>query len=87
MKFYYNKLKYLHDRYNLLYTECKDRGFNVQNYNGCFTNLPENLYKDWVENKDTRSIVIERINNRLKDMKAIKYYGKDIKLSDIKINF
>lgn len=86
VKYYYNKLKYLHERYNLLYLECKDRGFNVQDYNSCFEDLPENLYNNWVEDAETRKIVVERINERLETMKNIKYCSEDIALSEIKLN-
>lgn len=83
--FFYNKLKYLHNRYKLLYLECKDRGFNVQDYNSCFEGLPEHLYKDWSENEEVRKIVVERINERLSTMKSIKYCSEDITLKDIKL--
>jgi len=83
--FFYNKLEYLHKRYNLLYLECKKRGFNVQNYNNCFEGLPENLYNNWSEDINTRKIVIERINTRLETMKTIKYYSKNIELNKIKL--
>lgn len=66
VKYYYNKLEYLHKRYKLLYLECKDRGFNVQNYNSCFENLPQHLYNDWTEDENTRKIVVEII-------KLVKY--------------
>ena len=83
--FFYPKLKYLHQRYIDLHRECINRGFNVQNYNDCFLNLPTNLYKDWEENETVRQTVIERINTRLSTMKLIKYYGEDIDLKHIKL--
>lgn len=83
--FFYNKLKYLHNRYRLLYLECKDRGFNVQDYNSCFEDLPESLYNDWTEDAETRKIVVERINTRLETMKRIKYCSEDVSLNEIKL--
>lgn len=85
VKYYYNKLEYLHKRYKLLYLECKDRGFNVQNYNSCFENLPQHLYNDWTEDENTRKIVVERINTRLETMKSIKYCSENINLKEIKL--
>ena len=43
VKFFYNKLEYLFTRYCKLYLECKNRGFNVQNYSRAWDNLPEEL--------------------------------------------
>ena len=83
--FFYNKLKYLHNRYLQLYKECIDRGFNIQDYSNCFLDLPTNLYKDWEETEETRRIVKERINKRLSTMKIIKYYSKNVSFKDMKI--
>lgn len=83
--FFYDKLKYLHERYSLLLAECKERGFNVQNYSECFENLPSNLYNDWEETKEVRGIVVQRINERLSTMLNIKYYSESIPLENIKL--
>jgi len=83
--FFYNKLKYLHNRYLQLYKECIDRGFNIQDYSNCFLDLPTNLYKDWEETEETRRVVKERINKRLSTMKIIKYYSKNVSFKDMKI--
>lgn len=86
VKFFYNKLQYLHNRYSLLHRECIKRGFNVQNYDECFKDLPISLYNDWDDNKDyIRKIVTERINTNLKKMKFIKYYSKKVEFKDIKL--
>jgi len=83
--FFYNKLKYLHNRYLQLYKECIDRGFDIQDYSNCFLDLPTNLYKDWEETEETRRVVKERINKRLSTMKIIKYYSKNVSFKDMKI--
>jgi len=83
VKFFYNKLAYLHERYKELLAECKERGFNVTDYNECFEDLPTELYKNWEEGAEVRKIVVERINERLSTMKAIKYYSDDIPLQNI----
>ena len=65
VKFFYNKLLYLKNRYIKLYEECIKRGFNVQNYIKAWDNVPEELMNDWkVQWYDIR-IIKERINERL----------------------
>jgi len=65
VKFFYNKLEYLHDRYIDLYNECIRRGFNVTNYEEAFNDLPDELYNWYVETDRDRKIILERINERL----------------------
>tara|TARA_R110002110_G_scaffold407613_1_gene628623 strand:+ start:105 stop:464 length:360 start_codon:yes stop_codon:yes gene_type:complete len=65
VKFFYNKLLYLKNRYIKLYEECIKRGFNVQNYIKAWDNVPEELMNDWkVQWYDIR-IIKERINEKL----------------------
>ena len=65
VKFFYNKLLYLKNRYIKLYEECIRRGFNVQNYIKAWDNVPEELMNDWkVQWYDIR-IIRERINEKL----------------------
>jgi hypothetical protein len=66
VKFFYNKLKYLHNRYNSLLIECKNRGFNITDYSDAFTDLPVELYKDYKPTLDDRKIILKRIEERLK---------------------
>jgi len=61
VKFFYNKLKYLHTRYAEIYNECKLRGFNVTNYNSAFQGIPEDLYNDYVPTQIDRSILLTRL--------------------------
>ncbi len=86
--FFYDKLKYLHERYKSLLAECIERGFDVTDFNNAFEGLPEHLYNDWTPDQRTREIVVERINMRLSLMKPkdIKYYSEDIKLPYIKLS-
>ena len=65
VKFFYNKLEYLHDRYVDLYNECINRGFNVTNYEDAFNDLPNELYNWYNETEQDRKIILERINERL----------------------
>ena len=67
VKFFYNKLLYLKNRYVKLYNECIVRGFNVQNYNSAWDNVPTELMNDYKPTDQDRKIIQERINNKLKN--------------------
>lgn len=69
VKFFYNKLAYLHKRYISIHKECLNRGFNVTDFSECFENLPKKLYNDYDEKPNDRIILLERINERLSNMK------------------
>lgn len=69
VKFFYNKLEYLHKRYNSLYKECKSRGYNVTDFSSAFKDLPPELYNDTTPTKQDAQIVQQRIDERLKSMK------------------
>ena len=71
VKFFYNKLLYLHFRYLDLYAECVKRGFNVTCYNSCFFNMPDELYNDYTTTKDDRQIILERIAERTQESKVM----------------
>jgi len=66
VKFFYNKLGYLLKRYNKLYTECKRRGYNVQNYSAAWDNVPHKLLNDYNPTERDKIIIRERIAARLK---------------------
>ena len=64
VKFFYNKLLYLKNRYISLYNECIKRGFNVQNYISAWDNIPQELMNDYkVQNNDIK-IIKQRIHDR-----------------------
>tara|TARA_R110002012_G_scaffold314219_3_gene526685 strand:- start:279 stop:638 length:360 start_codon:yes stop_codon:yes gene_type:complete len=65
VKFFYNKLKYLHNRYNSLYDECIKRGFKVTNYNDAFKDVPLELYNDYKSTDIDRQLILDRIEERL----------------------
>ena len=72
VKFFYNKLLYLKNRYIRLYNECIKRGFNVQNYINAWDNVPQELMNDYkVKANDIRTIR-ERINERITKTKNKK---------------
>ena len=64
VKFFYNKLLYLKNRYISLYNECIKRGFNVQNYIDAWDNIPQELMNDYKVTYKDRLIIQERIYER-----------------------
>ena len=61
VKFFYNKLEYLLNRYNSLRWEALYRGFNVSDWTDAWNGVPEELMNDYVETKRDREILLERI--------------------------
>jgi len=64
VKFFYNKLLYLKNRYISLYNECIKRGFNVQNYISAWDNVPQELMNDYTVEENDITIIKQRINER-----------------------
>jgi len=64
VKFFYNKLLYLKNRYTSLYDECIKRGFNVQNYIGAWDNVPQELMNDYKVEENDITIIKKRIDER-----------------------
>ena len=64
VKFFYNKLLYLKNRYISLYNECIKRGFNVQNYIGAWDNVPQELMNDYTVEANDIIIIKQRIDER-----------------------
>ena len=64
VKFFYNKLLYLKNRYINLYNECIKRGFNVQNYIGAWDNVPQELMNDYKVEPNDIIIIKKRIDER-----------------------
>lgn len=64
VKFFYDKLLYLKNRYNALYIECSHRGFNVTNKLSAFDSIPPCLFNDYEETDEDRRILIERIESK-----------------------
>ena len=64
VKFFYNKLLYLKNRYISLHNECIKRGFNVQNYIDAWDNIPQELMNDYKATYKDRLIIQERIYER-----------------------
>ena len=85
VKFFYDKLAYLHLRYHKLHHECKRRGFNVSDFHEAFNDLPNELYNDWTPDLYVRDLLVERINERLSNMKVIRHNGENITLEKAKL--
>lgn len=64
VKFFYNKLLYLKNRYLSLYNEAISRGFDVTDFSGAWNNVPEDLMADYIETENDRILLIERITER-----------------------
>lgn len=63
--FFYNKLKYLKDRYEELYKECKRRDFKVTYYGNAWEGVPEELMGDYIPTERDEQIIRQRIKERL----------------------
>ena len=64
VKFFYNKLEYLLERYNELRDEAINRGFNVSDFNDAWSNVPSRLMNGYQETERDRSLLIERIHEK-----------------------
>lgn len=82
VKFFYDKVLFLYNRYVDLNNECKNRGFNVTDYHECFEGLPSELMKDWRPNSNVRTLLKNRVNERLSSMKSIRYCSEKIELNN-----
>lgn len=65
VKFFYNKLGYLKNRYEELYNECLLRGFNVSYYGDVWNDVPKHLMNDYIPSKEDEQLIRDRINERL----------------------
>lgn len=66
VKFFYTRLKFLKNRYEALYKECRRRGFNVTYFGNAWDNIPKEFMKDYKPTKNDRIIVSKRIKERTK---------------------
>ena len=65
VKFFYDKLGYLLNRYKQIHKECKSRGYNVQDFSSAWSGVPKVYMNDYKPSKKDREIVLRRIKNRL----------------------
>lgn len=86
VKFFYDKLGYLRERYDELTLECIERDFNITDFSDSFLDLPSNLCNNYEERDIDRKIVVERVNERLLGMKNLKYNREQIDVEHLLIN-
>lgn len=68
VRFFYNKLKWVTNRWHKLYRECKRRGFDVKHKPRYpFINAPKALWNDWAPDKQSILLNRERIKQRIKE--------------------
>lgn len=65
VKFFYNKLGYLKNRYEEIYKECINRNFKVSYYGDCWIDIPTHLMNDYIPTEHDKNIIEERILERL----------------------
>lgn len=65
VKFFYNKLLYLKNRYEELYQECIRRNFNVQYYGDSWTSVPKYLMNDYTPTFIDEQIIRKRLEEKL----------------------
>lgn len=66
VKFFYDKLGYLKQRYEEIYSECRERGYNVTYYGDAWDNVPKHLMGEYTPTKRDIEIITQRINEKLK---------------------
>lgn len=83
VKFFYDKLGYLQQRYVELTAECIERDFKITDFSDSFKDIPQSLYNDYEETQQDRDIVVQRVNERLSGMKNLKYNRESIDVSHL----
>jgi len=82
VKFFYNKLTILRNRYTRIYSECLNREFNVTNYMSTFNNAIDMFLHNEVDYEVTDgdvTLITNRISSKLKSMKENpRFYGKAV---------
>jgi len=80
--FFYDKVGFLKRHYEALTAECIKRGFNPTDYSDAFEDIPSHLMNDYAPSEYDIHIVRERIADRLKSMKNLKYSREPITLEE-----
>ena len=85
VKFFYDKMGYLQQRYSELTAECIVRGFNTTDFSDSFEGIPLKLWNNYNETAQDRRIVVERVNDRLLGMKNLKYNRMPVEVEQVLI--
>ena len=80
--YFYDKIKFLHQRYLALKQELDYRGIENNMSDEMFYNIPSDLYNDIAECDIANDLVVNRIIERATSMKSLKYYKQEITLTD-----
>ena len=78
-----NKVLFLRKHYEALTEESIKRGFNPTDYSDAFKDIPQHLMNDYTPTEYDIQIVRERITERLKTMKNLKYYREPITVEEL----
>ena len=73
VKFFYNKLAYLSRRFRCITQECRRRGFSIRYTEPPFREDGIELYGEYVADIRALGLNRDRINERLKTMKNVKW--------------
>lgn len=82
VKFFYNKGKFLHKRYQLLIVELMGRGYKLDPSRRADFQvfIDNNLYHDWIPEPEAYTINKQRIDLRISQKPHwYRYYGKPLK--------
>jgi deoxyribonuclease (pyrimidine dimer) len=86
VKFFYDKLKYIHLRFNSLRQELINRGYDVSiEWDDGRVSGHLSLYNDWYGTSEANQLVIDRIYERALTMKKITLSGKQITADEYKL--
>jgi deoxyribonuclease (pyrimidine dimer) len=85
VKFFYDKMSYLRERYEELTAECIARGFNITDFSDSFEGITPSLWKSYTETTQDRKVVVQRVNERLLGMKNLKYNRVPVEVQQILI--
>lgn len=64
VRFFYNKIRHLRNRYQRIYNECVRRGYNVKWKGDSFKDIPSHLNNEANPTQTDIKIVIERLKER-----------------------
>ena len=79
--FFYDKLEFVHKRFNALRQEILDRGFQANmEFDDSILEGLEYLYWDWPGDDGATELVVNRIYERAKTMKRITFGGQSVNL-------
>jgi hypothetical protein len=85
VKFFFNKLQYVHDRFNSLRAEILDRGFHPKmEFDPDILESKRYLYNPWEATELSKELIRQRILERALTMKSIRYRGELITFDQYK---